>query len=150
MATALHPYLSAVADPFTRLARACFWQAADPDWRHSAYWRDQVEQCRVQFIESFRPQASWPADALERRQRLHREQVAVAFRTGYELANKRRVLSVGVPGFESGSVCNTRTLCHGWQFSGAETPRTLSHGGDFSGAETPRTLCNGLQSGLLK
>jgi len=113
---ALHPYLAAVGDPFTRLTRACFWQAVDPDFRHAAYWREQVEQCAGDFVSAFVPHPNWPADVAERRRALHREQSAVAFRTGYELANKRRVLSVDVPGFESGSVCNTRTLSHGETF----------------------------------
>lgn len=114
MTVSLHPYLESVADPFTRLARACYWQAADPDFRHSAYWRDQVAQCERLYLDAFQPQASWPVEVVERRKALHAAQCAVAYRTGYELANKRRVLSVGVPGFESGSVCNTRTLSHGW------------------------------------
>jgi hypothetical protein len=39
-----------------------------------------------------------------------------------------------VAGFESGSVCNTRTFCTGVQFEGFGTPRTFSNGlesGDF-------------------
>jgi len=116
MAFAFHPYLLLTSDPFTRLTRAAFWQAADPDFRHAAYWREQVARCLGDFEASFVPHPNWPADVVERRSALHLVQSATAFRTGYELANKRRVLSVDVPGFKSGSVCNTRTLSHGETF----------------------------------
>lgn len=111
MAT-LHPYLASV-EPFQRLVRACFWQAVDPDFRHAPYWREQVEQCQADYDAAFVVHPNWPADVAARRSALHRQQSAVAFRTGFELANKRRVLSVDVPGFQSGSVCNTRTLSNG-------------------------------------
>ena len=118
MACTLHPYVASAGSEFHRLVRACFWQAVDPDWRHSAYWREQVEQCQGDFLASFVVHPNWPADVAERRRVLHRDQTAVAFRTGYELATKRRALSVTVPGFQSGSLCNTRTLSNGLDIRG--------------------------------
>lgn len=109
----LHPYIVTAESPFMRLVRACFWQAADPDFRHAAYWRQQVEQCQGDFEAAFTPHPNVPADVVARRRALHVAQVAIAIAQGYALANKRRVLSVDVPGFDSGSVCNTRTLSNG-------------------------------------
>ena len=46
-------------------------------------------------------------------------------------------------GFESGSVCNTRTLSNGLDFLAENTPRTLCNELHFSDDSTPRTLSHG-------
>ncbi|WP_068637254.1 hypothetical protein [Thauera butanivorans] len=85
----LHPYLAATDCAFTRLVRANYWFVADLDHRNAQYWRDQVALCEAQFIAQSVGSANVPADVLERRQRLVRDQVGVAMRTGYEAASKR-------------------------------------------------------------
>ncbi|MCV2216864.1 hypothetical protein [Thauera sp. Sel9] len=85
----LHPYLASTDCAFTRLVRANYWLIADTDFRNAQYWRDQVALCEQQYVAQSIGAANIPQDVKERRQRLVREQVGVAMRTGYEAASKR-------------------------------------------------------------
>ncbi|NMG32344.1 hypothetical protein [Aromatoleum evansii] len=92
----LHPFLASAELPFMRLRRACFWQLADTDFRHAAYWRVQVEECVLQLV-------AWLMDgngSPEAAQRC-REAVTRAMVSGWSDAAYRRV-QVEVP---AGGVC---------------------------------------------
>lgn len=99
----LHPYLQATPFPAERLSRAYFWSVIDADFRHGDYWRGQIEEARAGLV-------AWAGDRTadvalwDRRSMIE----------GYEMASKCRRQVVALPvGFESGSVCNTRTLSNG-------------------------------------
>lgn len=118
---ALHPFIASTSDPWLRLVRAYYWSVVDMDFRHAEYWRQQVAEChRLAVAAVGRRSANEPDHIRARRDQIQRDQIGRAMIEGYAAASKKPYRGgVPVPGFESGSVCNTRTLSHGGDFRGS-------------------------------
>ena len=86
----MHPFLASAPDPFTRCARAHFWQVIDSDFTHSAFWADQVREAEEYLLSTMHPKAS-----SEIRKTILRNATSAA----YEKADKCRRMRV-VVGFD--------------------------------------------------
>jgi len=116
----LHPYIANATSPYLRLVRAHYWFVVDMDFRHVGYWREQIAICEADFLAQGVGGSNVPEAVRERRKALIRQQVGEAMREAYASSQKRfhrggcDVPQCGL--FESGSVCNTRTLSPGGDF----------------------------------
>lgn len=121
-----HPYVQSTDDSWMRLVRAHYWLVADSDFRHAAYWRDQVTLAEAAFVADRQARVSNAPDHVRAQQPVVlSDMIRRAVVEGYGYAARRPYRGgVDVPfqhftmwdgdgGFESGSVCNTRTLSNG-------------------------------------
>lgn len=90
MTVTLHPYLQACPDPYLRLVRAFYWSVTDTDFRHAAYWRDQVEEClRLAVVAVGTRSPNKPPEVRVRRDRIQQEQIGRAMIDGYASVSRK-------------------------------------------------------------
>lgn len=86
----LHPFLQSTTVDFERVVRAAYWLVADMDWRHTSYWRDQLDTAERMFMFSAQIRdANESPDLKEQRDRLQRQLLLRAVSVGFENASRR-------------------------------------------------------------
>ena len=93
MAASLHPFLASAPDAFTRLVRAHFYLVADMDFRHAAYWRDQIDMCEQSLKADVTARCGKPESADQVYRCISRNAICA----GYAQANRVSLRSVVVP-----------------------------------------------------
>lgn len=84
-----HPFLIG-CDDFTRLCRAWYWFLVDSNPEHPDYWRSQIEQAELDFLDTLPPVPPHAPDHVKAsRQTARRDLVRNAMLTAFRTADMR-------------------------------------------------------------